>query len=275
MFRYRIRLNEGAKVQESAKTAEGWSVPTPTLSQRLIVALDVSDRSSALRLVEQLNDLDVSFKIGSQLFTAEGPGLVREIASSASPVFLDLKFHDIPNTVAGAVASAANLGVAIINIHGLGGSEMMQAARRAVNEALGRHTIPGGTLKARPAVIAVTVLTSMSVEGLSEVGVGEGVESEVIRLARLARTSGLDGVVASAREISAIRDEVAASNFLIVTPGVRPEGSSVGDQKRVGTPAQAIGDGADYIVVGRPITGSPDPRNAAQRILEEVGRAIK
>ncbi|MGH9763701.1 MAG: orotidine-5'-phosphate decarboxylase, partial [Blastocatellia bacterium] len=164
------------------------------MSQRLIVALDVSDRPSALRLVEQLNDLGVSFKIGSQLFTAEGPDLVREIVSSGSPVFLDLKFHDIPNTVAGAVTSAAGLGVTIINIHGLGGSEMMQAASRAVNEVLGPQTIPGGTHKARPAVIAVTVLTSMSFEGLSEVGVGEGVESEVIRLARLARTSGLDGV---------------------------------------------------------------------------------
>lgn len=230
---------------------------------RVVVALDVADRDSALRLVEQLSGMVGMFKIGSQLFTAEGPGLVREIVEAGERVFLDLKFHDIPNTVAGASRSAARLGVSIFNVHALGGAEMMHAATRAVAD----RDILWIT---RPAVLGVTVLTSMDEENLADIGIRYDVNAEVVRLAALARDAGLDGVVASPKEIGLIREYVAREGFIILTPGIRPAWSESNDQKRIATPLAAIRDGADFIVIGRAITDSPHPRAAAERILEEI-----
>jgi orotidine-5'-phosphate decarboxylase len=228
---------------------------------RIVVALDVPDRSSALTLVEQLSGLVGLFKIGKQLFTAEGPGLAREIIAAGERVFLDLKFHDIPNTVAGAARAAARLGVSIFNVHAIGGGEMMRAAADALQK-LGTP-VP-------PAVLGVTVLTSMSNADLAQVGIEQKTDEMVIRLARLARDAGLDGVVASPREIRLIREQVAATGFIILTPGIRPAWSASGDQKRIATPAEALREGADYLVIGRAITGHSDPRAAAMRILDEI-----
>jgi orotidine-5'-phosphate decarboxylase len=242
----------------------------PDVRSRLIVALDVSSRDDALRLIEKLRGTVGMVKVGLQLFSAEGPTLVREIVALGEKVFLDLKFHDIPNTVAGAVRSAANLGVSILNVHAQGGTEMMEAAALAISTPVdatdgGLPTIEG------PAVLGVTLLTSLGESDLAEIGLSSGPEQNVVRLARLARNAGLDGVVASPREIRIIREQVASEGFIVLVPGIRPSWSAaVGDQKRVATPAQAIRDGADYIVIGRPITNDPDPRSAALRILEEI-----
>jgi len=234
------------------------------MKDRIVVALDVPGRDSALRLVEQLSGLVGMFKIGSQLFTAEGPGLVREIVGAGERVFLDLKFHDIPNTVASAAESASRLGVSIFNVHALGGGEMMRAAADSVKDR-------GILWMTRPAVLGVTVLTSMDESNLAEVGVNTDMNSEVVRLATLARDSGLDGVVASPREIRLIREFVASEGFIILTPGIRPAGSATGDQKRTATPLDAIRDGADFLVIGRAITSSDNPRAVAQRLLDEIG----
>ena len=232
------------------------------VKDRIIIALDYPDRASALRLVEQVSGLVGMFKIGLQLFTAEGPGLVREIIEAGERVFLDLKFHDIPNTAGGAARSAARLGVSIFNLHVLGGGEMMRAAARAVADS--------AEPSSRPLLLGVTVLTSMDAANLSDVGIDSEVESEVVRLATLARDSGLDGVVASPREIRLIRERVASERFIILAPGIRPEWSEAGDQKRVATPSQALKAGADYIVIGRAVTASEEPRGAVSRILDEV-----
>jgi orotidine-5'-phosphate decarboxylase len=237
-----------------------------SIKDRLIVALDVPDRDSALRLVELLSGAVGMFKIGSQLFTAAGPQFVREIVTAGERVFLDLKFHDIPNTVAGAVESAARLGVSILNVHTLGGSEMMRAAAHAVGDR-------GLLWITRPAVLGVTVLTSMDKSDLADVGITSDLRSEVVRLATLAQDSGLDGIVASPHEIRLIRECITAERFIILTPGIRPSLSASGDQKRVATPADAVRDGADFLVIGRAITESPDPRGAAERILEEIDAA--
>jgi orotidine-5'-phosphate decarboxylase len=253
-------------------------------NQRLIVALDVSDRSAALKVIEQLSGLIRVFKVGNQLFTAEGPALVREIVGAGLDVFLDLKFHDIPNTVAGAVSSACRLGVAITNVHASGGLEMMKAAAAAAGAdvksktprlaGFGKRSPDAQTAptdeQLRPAVIGVTVLTSMDQRSLAQVGVPIDPVSQAVTLAKLVREAGLDGVVASPQEVAPIREHLGNSDFIIVTPGVRPAGSAIGDQKRVGSPAQAIRDGADYLVIGRPITASPDPRARVERILEEI-----
>ncbi len=228
---------------------------------RLIVALDVGDRASALNLVEQLSGQVGMFKIGLQLYTATGPDIVREIIAAGERVFLDLKFHDIPNTVAGAAQSATRLGVTIFNVHTLGGTEMMRAAAQAVGAMESEQP---------PAVLGVTVLTSMNAGDLANVGIARSVEDEVLRLATLARDAGLAGVVASPREIRMIREQVAPDNFIILTPGIRPLWSASGDQKRIATPARALGDGADYLVIGRAITDSANPRDAVARILEEI-----
>ena len=231
---------------------------------RIIVALDVPNREAALRLVEQLSGMVGMFKIGKQLFTAEGPALVHEIVSLGERVFLDLKFHDIPNTVAGAANSAIRLGVSLFNVHALGGSEMMRvAAEEAQNRAIEQTS--------RPHVLGVTVLTSMDDKNLAEVGIAYKADELVVRLATLARDAGLDGVVASPREIRLIRERVAAENFIVLTPGIRPAWSESGDQKRIATPQQALADGADYIVIGRAITSSDNPCAAAERILDEIG----
>jgi orotidine-5'-phosphate decarboxylase len=233
------------------------------IEDRLIVALDVPDRGAALRLVEQLSGLVGMFKIGSQLFTAEGPSLIREIIGFGERVFLDLKFHDIPNTVARAVEAAARMGVSIVNVHALGGGEMMRGAAQALRDW-------GILWIGRPAILGVTVLTSLDRESIDEIGIKYDVSAEVVRLSALAQESGLDGVIASPSEIRLVREYVAAEEFLILTPGVRPAGSEIEDQKRTATPAEAIRLGADLIVVGRPITANPQPRAAAERILEEM-----
>lgn len=237
---------------------------TNTAKDKLIVALDVATAHEARGLVNSLRETVGMFKIGLQLFTAAGPDIVREIVSSGNKVFLDLKFHDIPNTVSCAGIEAMRLGVSIFNVHALGGREMMARTVEAVSEIATKESL------ARPAIIAVTVLTSSDANTLSEIGIGGQPEYLVRRLAQLADVSGLDGIVASPREIAAVRMLVTRRNFLIVTPGVRPPGSNLDDQKRVMSPVQAVKAGADYIVVGRPITGAKDPARAANQIVEEI-----
>ncbi|HVQ38430.1 MAG TPA: orotidine-5'-phosphate decarboxylase [Pyrinomonadaceae bacterium] len=231
---------------------------------KLIVALDVKTAAEAQRLIDMLRGIAGMFKIGSQLFTATGPEFVRNIVDSGERVFLDLKFHDIPNTVAAAGVEAARLGVAIFNVHAAGGMEMMRRTAEAVAES----TQAEGILK--PSVIGVTVLTSTDQTTLAEVGWSLNPESLVQRLALLAESAGLDGVVASPREIGIVRSAVEKPGFIVVTPGVRPQGADLGDQSRVTTPAEAVAAGADYLVVGRPIIDAPDPAKAAWQIVEEM-----
>jgi orotidine-5'-phosphate decarboxylase len=223
---------------------------------RLIVALDFPSLDEAFSLVQKLQGRVGMFKVGKQLFTREGPAAVRRIVDLGERVFLDLKFHDIPNTVARAVESAVSLGTSVINVHASGGRKMMQAAAEAA---------AGGNA----AVIAVTVLTSLRDEDVREAGFTSGTEELVPRLARLALEAGLDGVVAAPTDAARLRQELG-SDFLIVTPGVRPAGSTKDDQARIATPAEAVRQGADYIVVGRPITQAADPLKAAEAIVAEM-----
>ena len=237
-------------------------------TNKLIVALDVETATKARELVRALRGMVGLFKIGMQLFTAAGPDLVREIVASGEQVFLDLKYHDIPNTVAAAGIEATRLGVSIFNIHALGGSEMMRRTAQAVAECADSERLR------RPSVIAVTLLTSADAAALAAVGHSETPVELVPRLALLAAANGMDGVVASPQEISIIRSTVKQEGFIVVTPGVRPAGASLFDQKRVATPREAMIAGADYIVVGRPILEAADPAQAAQAIIEEMeGRA--
>ena len=226
----------------------------------ILVALDVESAVKAIELADQLRGAVGGYKIGKQLFTAAGPAVVRELTSRGDRVFLDLKFHDIPNTVAGAVQSAVATGAWMVNVHASGGTAMMTAAAEAARksaEALGRP---------RPLVIAVTVLTSMTDATLAEIGIARPVISHVVYLAQLAKHAGLDGVVASPQETRAIRD-ACGPDFQIVTPGIRPaDQQGKDDQARTLTPAEAIAAGATYLVIGRPITGAPHPREAAERI---------
>ncbi|MBI4828642.1 MAG: orotidine-5'-phosphate decarboxylase [Nitrospinae bacterium] len=230
---------------------------------RLIVALDAPDLKEALRLLKTLKGRVDWFKIGSQLYTAEGPAIARAVKEAGAKVFLDLKFHDIPATVARACRSAMTLGVDMLNVHALGGGAMMRAAAEEVARE------PEAK---RPIVIAVTVLTSMGADDLEQVGIAGPVDSRVIRLAGLAKDSGLAGVVASANEVAAIKAACGAG-FITVTPGIRPGWAAADDQKRVATPAEALHGGADYLVVGRPIIAAADPEAAAERTLEEMARA--
>jgi len=229
---------------------------------QLLVALDVDTAAGAQALANTLRGSVVGFKIGSRLFTAEGPRLVEELVGHGDRVFLDLKFHDIPNTVAGAVGAATRLGVWMLNVHASGGGAMMRAARDAADDEAAR------TSRRAPLVIAVTMLTSLSAEGLAEIGMADAMESQVERLAALAESSGLDGVVASAHEIAAIRRR-CGSAFQIVTPGIRGRGDAIGDQSRTMSAADALTAGASYLVVGRPIIAAPDPRAAAERLAAE------
>jgi orotidine-5'-phosphate decarboxylase len=229
---------------------------------KLIIALDVKTPIKALDLVKELRSVAGMFKVGSQLFTAAGPQIVRDIIALDSKVFLDLKFHDIPHQVAGAARSAAELGVSLFTIHASGGSEMMQRAVEAVAE-VGNQT----------AVLAISVLTSIDANILAQIGVNSTPSESVLRLVKLAEASGVDGVVASPQEIETIRKTIPNPNFLVVTPGIRPAHNESGDQKRVATPATAISAGASYLVVGRPITGAPDPTAAAQQIIAEMAKA--
>ena len=226
---------------------------------RLIVALDVDTPDEAYRLADRLSGIVGGFKIGSRLFTSHGPSLVEHLVARGDRVFLDLKFHDIPNTVAGAIAAATRLGVWMVNVHAAGGEAMMRAARTAAHEEAARIG------RAPPLVIAVTVLTSLDDVMLRQVGVGTAVLDQVVRLAALTQQSGLDGVVASPQEIAAIRSR-CGSAFAIVTPGIRGADDAKGDQQRTATAAEAVTAGATYLVVGRPIIAASDPRAAAERI---------
>jgi orotidine-5'-phosphate decarboxylase len=237
-----------------------------TARNRLIVALDVETIEAARGLVNRLLGMVGMFKIGSQLFTHAGPRLVREIVEIGEQVFLDLKFHDIPNTVAAASAEAVRLGISLFNVHALGGGEMMRRTAEAVNETAARENLP------RPRALAVTVLTSSDEETLKEVGIEFSADAQAVRLARLAASCGLDGVVASPHEVIAVRNSVERENFLIVTPGVRSTAVPDDDQRRVMTPGEAVEAGADYIVVGRPITQAENPERAAREILEQINR---
>ena len=227
--------------------------------ERLIVALDVSTAAAAQKIVAAVGDSALTYKVGMQLYTAEGPALVRDLVASGRRVFLDLKYHDIPNTVAAAVHDAAQLGVSMLTVHAAGGRKMLSAAvdaARATNPAL--------------IVLAVTVLTSLDESDLGEIGVQGTVLDEVLRLSALALASGCQGIVASPREASTLRTKLG-KDFAIVTPGVRPAGAGHGDQARVLTPAEAIAAGATYIVVGRPITEAADPAAEARAILVQIG----
>ena len=232
---------------------------------RVLVALDTPDLARAKALAAALSGLVGGLKIGKEFFTAHGPQGVRALAGG-QPLFLDFKFHDIPNTVASALRAAVALEPLIVNVHASGGGTMMAAAAEAVRDAAAARGI------ARPRLIGVTVLTSLDDADLEAVGQRGPASEQVLRLARLARDSGLDGVVCSPREIAGLRDALGP-DFLLVVPGIRPDWAARGDQKRVTTPAEALAAGADYLVVGRPITGAEDPAAAARRIGEELAAA--
>lgn len=238
---------------------------TETIRDRIIVALDVENAADAREMINELRGEVGAFKIGLQLFTAAGSMFVRETAESGVKIFLDLKFHDIPNTVASAAIETARLGVWMFNVHALGGLEMMRRTTDAVGETCERENL------VRPKIIAVTVLTSSNAEVLREIGVDLSLNDEVIRLAKLAADSGLDGVVASARETGVVRSAVSAKGFTIVTPGIRQFNATNDDQKRVMTPAEAIAAGSDYLVIGRPIVQAKDRSGAVSEILASIG----
>ncbi len=225
------------------------------MKEKIIVALDVSTLREAESLVKQLVGIVPTFKVGKELFTAEGPEVVRMIHGYNAQVFLDLKYHDIPTTVARAVTAAAGLGVFMLNMHAFGGSKMMWAASEAIAK-----------LEHQPILLGVTVLTSMGQSDLHELNISKAVDQEVATLALLAIESGLDGVVASGHEAKMIRD-ACGKDFVIVTPGVRPKSTNRHDQTRVLTPQEAINNGASYIVIGRPITQAPSPADAALEII--------
>ena len=228
-------------------------------AERLIVALDVPRADEARALVVRLGATVRFYKVGSQLFTAAGPSFVGELVRAGHPVFLDLKFHDIPNTVAGSVAAAAQLGVTFVDVHASGGGAMLEAAARALRGSDTR-------------LLAITVLTSHTAETLDQIGLPGPVEGAVLRLARLAQASGAHGVVASPGEVAAIRAE-CGPEFLVVTPGIRPAGSAALDQARLSTPAASLRAGANYLVVGRPVLQAPDPVAAAAAIVAEMEAA--
>lgn len=233
---------------------------------KLLVALDVDTGARALELASALDGIAGGFKVGSRLFTLEGPQLVRDLCARGARVFLDLKFHDIPNTVAQAVESGVQTGAWMINVHASGGAPMMQAAVKAGRETAQRLGVRS------PILIGVTVLTSMDQGTLQQAGVERVLADHVVELARLAQTAGLDGVVASPQETAAIR-KACGKDFVIVTPGIRgaSAGTDKNDQMRTMGPAEAIRAGASYIVVGRPIIAAPDPRRAAEAIAQELG----
>jgi orotidine-5'-phosphate decarboxylase len=235
------------------------SLAAQELRERLIVALDVPNASAAQRLVQQIGTSVGWYKVGLQLFTAEGPAVVRELVGSGRKVFLDLKLHDIPNTVAKAVQAATALGASMLTIHGSGGASMLKAAVDAAERRL--------------SILAVTVLTSLKDEDLEEIGFAAGTLDQTLRMASLARSCGCDGVVTSPREVAALR-KMLGEGFQIVVPGVRPAGSERNDQERIATPAQAMAAGATHLVVGRPITAAADPVAAADAIVEEMAGAV-
>lgn len=232
----------------------------PTRAQdKIIIALDVPDTEGALRLLDSLGEAPALCKIGLELFTAEGPSIVKAVQSRGSRVFLDLKFHDIPNTVAHAVKSAAGLGVAMTTLHACGGPVMLEAAAKAAESSGNKDLL----------LLAVTVLTSMDGAQLSATGVTVEPEAQVVRLAGLAAGAGIGGIVCSPREISAVR-AAHGQSLRLVTPGVRPAWAAVGDQKRVMTPAEALQAGSDWLVIGRPITGAENPKEGYIKVITEI-----
>jgi orotidine-5'-phosphate decarboxylase len=238
-----------------------------TTAERVFVALDTPDLARAAKLADALRGAVGGVKVGKELFTAHGPDGVRAV-TGGERLFLDLKFHDIPNTVAGAVRAAIHVRPFMLTVHASGGPAMMQAAADAAREAAEDTDVP------RPLIIGVTVLTSMDEADLKAVGQQGPVVDQAKRLAALAQASGLDGVVCSPREVAVMR-ALCGPDFTLVVPGIRPAWSAAGDQKRVMTPAQALAAGADFLVIGRPITGQPDPVAAARRIAAEIGEAAK
>ncbi len=234
-------------------------------AHRIIVALDVDTRTQAISLVESLPEGQV-FKVGLQLFTSEGPPLLQEIAQRGKRVFLDLKLHDIPNTVAGAVSAAVGHGAAMMTLHTSGGSEMM---RRAADTAAKAAEAAG---RPRPLLLGVTILTSLKDAELGEIGMPSDAAGQVLKLAGLAQSSGLDGIVCSPLELGLVRAEFG-KDFLVVTPGIRPAWAAAQDQKRIMTPEKALAGGADYLVIGRPITAAPSPGEAFARIRRELDGA--
>jgi len=236
--------------------------------EKLIVALDVDRAGRALELFAQLRETVGMFKIGMQLFTAAGPDLVRKIVAGKGRVFLDLKYHDIPNTVAMAGIEATRLGVSMFNVHASGGSEMMNRTAAAVADVAAREDRPV------PIILGVTVLTSIDEETLAQIGIGDRPADVVPRLALLAKSAGLNGVVASAHELGVIRSQVTDPGFVVVCPGVRSARDAAHDQRRFMSAGEAIRAGADYVVVGRPILNAPDAIKASQMIVEEIGNAV-
>ena len=231
-------------------------------AEKIITALDVNNREQALALVKALPEARI-FKVGLRLFTSEGPSLLEELAKMGKLIFLDLKFHDIPNTVAGAVESAVMHGAYMMTLHAAGGREMMLRAAEEASRISKAQDIP------RPLLLAVTVLTSMKSDSLKEIGIQTEIKKQVMTLAQLAKNSGMDGIVCSPQELELIKKEFP-ENFLVVTPGIRPCWASTDDQKRIMTPSQAIQKGADYIVIGRPIIAASDPRDSFKKILQEI-----
>jgi orotidine-5'-phosphate decarboxylase len=256
-FTDRIPAGESSGIDEKVAGGQGL-----TPRERLIVALDVSTAAAARQIVASVGDSALTFKVGLQLYTAEGPQMVRDLVAAGRHVFLDLKYHDIPNTVSGAVREAAQLGVSMLTVHASGGAKMLRASAEAARS--------NSSSNSKLIVLAVTVLTSMSEDDVESIGMRGGMGESVLRLAELALASGCQGIVASAREAPALRAKFG-KEFALVTPGVRPAGGAVADQVRVVTPAQAIAAGASHIVVGRPITEATDPAAAAQAILGEIG----
>ena len=230
------------------------------MNRKVIIALDVSSRDEALRLLEKLHDLVGMFKVGSQLFMAAGTAVVREIIGTGGKVFLDLKFHDIPNTVTHAAVEATKLGVAMMTVHASGGRAMMETVAKDLHAQFGER---------KPIVVAVTVLTSLDTKAMFEMGWEQPVDEQVQRLALLAEECGIDGVVCSPRETQLVR-KVVEPKFKIVTPGIRMPDQSLNDQHRIATPREALSAGADFIVVGRAVTHDPNPRSALQRLLDSI-----
>lgn len=229
-----------------------------TVDARVIVALDFPSAQPAMAFVERVTPTHCKLKVGKELFTREGPMLVEKLVRKGFDVFLDLKFHDIPNTTAAASRAACDLGVWMFNVHALGGREMMQAAKEAVSATSNQ-----------PLLVAVTILTSMNELALKEIGLTKSPKEHVLELASLARDAGLDGVVCSAQEAQLLRDKIGP-DFQLVTPGIRPSNSAAGDQKRVMTPRDAVANGANYLVVGRPITQAPNPIEVLTQINQEI-----
>lgn len=232
-----------------------------SLDPKVLVALDFADADAALQFVTTLDSSACRLKVGKELFAVAGPEFVKALIAQGFDVFLDLKYHDIPNTVAKAVQAAARMGVWMVNVHALGGRKMMQAAKHALDELT--------DVERKPLLIAVTILTSMEQQDLAEIGLQGSPEENVLRLAKLAEKSGLDGVVCSAQEAQSLR-QIVSEQFCLVTPGIRPAGSAVNDQKRIMTPAEAMAAGSSYLVVGRPITQSDSPLEVLKQINESL-----